>query len=77
MVENAFGSWNRAIEAADLTRRIPGGQYRQNLISDDELLAEIGRLTSQLGKPPSGREMNALGRYSVKPYRTNHWCRLK
>ncbi len=32
-------------------------------------MAEILRLTEQLGKVPSGPEMNALGRFSEKPYK--------
>jgi hypothetical protein len=67
-VKNAFGSWNRAIDTAGLTT-ISGvsasGEYKY---SDEELLDEIRRLAAELGKPPSEREMNALGRFSGRAY---------
>jgi hypothetical protein len=64
---NTFGSWNRAIEAAGLQTMknyIPA----HPTIPDIELLEEIIRLTNELRKKPSIREMNALGKYSVRPY---------
>ncbi len=62
-----FGSWNRAIEAAGLepiTDFVP----EHKKISDEELMTEVIRLTKELGKKPSDREMQALGRFSPRPY---------
>lgn len=66
-ISNLFGSWNRAVEAAGLkptTDWVPP----HKTIPDGELMAEMIRLTKELGKPPSDREMQALGKYSAKPY---------
>ncbi len=68
LVKYNFGSWNRAIEAAGLNLNI-GFIPEKETISEDELLQEIIRLTKELGKIPSDREMNAFGKYSVNPYR--------
>lgn len=70
-VSNTFGSWNRAIDAAGLKPNLPGVSeaMKRTKISEDELLAEINRLTDELGKPPSAGEMNAFGRFSDDPYR--------
>lgn len=64
---HVFGSWNRAVRAAGLepiVKYIP--EHKE--LSDEELMNEVIRLTSELGKPPSDREMQALGRYSPRPY---------
>lgn len=66
-VKSVFGSWNRAIEAAGMapiTNFIP--EHKE--IPDEDLMTEIIRLTKELGKRPSGSEMNALGKFSAKPY---------
>jgi hypothetical protein len=73
-VKHSFGSWNRAIQAADL---VPNSsrfkkQYDNPNPTEDELLQEIIRLTQELGKEPSEAEMGALGNYGRWPYRT-HW----
>jgi hypothetical protein len=68
-VKGKFGSWNHAVEAAGLNvspRFSP--ELHQTKLSDDELLREIIRLTQELGREPPYTEMNAKGRYSVKPY---------
>jgi len=64
---NVFGSWNRAIEAAGL-QTMKNYVPEHSTIPDIELLEEIIRLTKELGKKPSDREMNALGKYSTRPY---------
>jgi hypothetical protein len=67
-VLNIFGSWNRAVEAAGLKPRndfVP--EHKE--IPEEELMAEIIRLTKQLQKRPSEREMQALGKLSPMPYR--------
>lgn len=76
-VENVFGNWNRAIEAAGLTPIPPGGfKDRDQKYSEEEYLLEIIRLTQEFGKPPTIRSMNAFGRFSDKPYRTK-WGSLQ
>ena len=71
-VESRYGNWTRAIEAAGLIPNIPRLVSGKPLLTDDDLLQEIMRLTSKLNKPPTEREMNAFGNYSVNPYR-NRW----
>jgi len=64
---SVFGSWNRAVKESGLnpvTDFVP----EPNEISDDELMEEVIRLTKELGKKPSDREMQALGKFSPKPY---------
>jgi hypothetical protein len=62
--QEAFGSWNEALEAAGLdpeeigTKRIP----------DRELLAELQRLYTELGEPPTQRDMTERGEYSNRTY---------
>src|SRR5258708_24070869 len=68
-VEYNFGSWNRAIQAAGLVPPTLDSLPGKRILTDDALLQEILRLALELGKPPTEREMTALGRFSVKPYR--------
>ncbi len=53
-VENSFGSWNQAVEAArlDANPSGPSPSLHQMKLSDDELLQEIIRLTRELGRKP-------------------------
>src|SRR5688572_20719137 len=57
-----FGSWNKAIDSADL-EPITSRLNPQVIISEDELLQEIIRLTIELGKQPTHAELNANGRF--------------
>jgi len=70
-IKNAFGTWNRALEAAGIQTASPGptSALKQPKITEDELLQEIIRLTRELGKKPSSSEMNAVGHYSDATYR--------
>ncbi|WP_115862885.1 homing endonuclease associated repeat-containing protein [Halorussus litoreus] len=62
--QEVFGGWNEALEAAGLdpdemgTKRIP----------DRELLAELQRLYTELGQPPTQRDMTERGQYSNRTY---------
>jgi hypothetical protein len=67
-IKNRFGSWNSAINAAGLTPSPNSGHGPT--YTDEELLLEIIRLTHELGKRPALTEMNAIGRFSVQPYRS-------
>ncbi|WP_132059986.1 homing endonuclease associated repeat-containing protein [Halorussus amylolyticus] len=64
LYQETFGSWNDALEAAGLdpaemgTKRIP----------DRELLAELQRLYTELGKPPTQQDMTDRGKYSNRTY---------
>jgi hypothetical protein len=78
-VERWFGNWTKAVEAAGL---VPNdGQYQVGhggeLIDDDDLLAEIIRLTEQLGKRPTERALAAYGKFSARPYRSRWGSWLK
>lgn len=66
-VTYVFGSWNRAVIAAGLIPYEPS-ERKPNATPDQELMEEIIRLTRELGKRPSDREMSSFGRYSPKPY---------
>jgi hypothetical protein len=59
-----FGSWNEALEAADLPQK-PDRKKR----SDQELLAELTRLADDLDKLPSGQDMDDHGAFSPITYR--------
>jgi hypothetical protein len=67
--QNHFGSWNEALRAAGFNPR------KRVQVPDEELLDEISRLTDELGKVPTAKEMSAHGEFSHKPYirRWNGW----
>jgi hypothetical protein len=65
VIYNCFGSWNRAIKLAGLEENEQIGET----YTKEELLLEVIRLTKELKKIPSDREMNAMGKYSAYPYR--------
>ncbi|SJZ88872.1 HNH endonuclease [Enhydrobacter aerosaccus] len=61
-----FGSWNAALEAAEL----PIGQ--QWAIPDGELLQNLDSVWRKLGRQPTGREMtkkNGFSRFSLSTYK--------
>jgi hypothetical protein len=68
-IRNRFGNWKDALTAAGLA---PVTSKKRNLPSDDKLLREIIKVTSELDKIPSAHDMNAYGCFSQKPY-TNRW----
>jgi hypothetical protein len=68
-IRNRFGNWKDALAAAGL---VPAISRKRNLPSDDELLLEIIKVTSEIDKIPSAHDMNAYGRFSQKPY-VNRW----
>lgn len=53
--QNEFGSWDEALKAAGIDK-------------GKELLAELQRITDELGKKPTQSEMNSLGKYSSTMY---------
>lgn len=65
---NVFGSWNRAVKAAGL-KQITDFIPEHKEIPEEELMAGVIRLTKELGKKPSDREMDAFGKFSPQPYR--------
>ena len=67
-VKKKFGSWNKALTVAGMEITPGTTEFHQQKISDEDLLQEIIRLTVQLGKKPSASEMNAMGRFSRRPY---------
>jgi hypothetical protein len=58
----AFGSWNAAIEAADLEKHI------QLNVSRSDLLDEIKRLADELGRTPRVTDMDADGEFAHATY---------
>jgi hypothetical protein len=63
MYETHFGSWTKALRAVGLdpVENTPG-------VTDAELLADLRRLTSELGRRPTVSDVRTLGKYSVKTY---------
>jgi hypothetical protein len=62
--QDHFGSWNAALEAADL------GINQVYAYDEDALRAELAHLTRSLGRVASERDMDETGRYSANAYRT-------
>ncbi|WP_137286803.1 homing endonuclease associated repeat-containing protein [Halorussus salinisoli] len=62
--QEVFGGWNEALEAAGLDPEEMGSKR----IPDRELLAELQRLYTELGKPPTQRDMTERGEYSNRTY---------
>lgn len=53
--QNEFGSWDEALDVAGIDK-------------EKELLAELQRVTDELGKKPTQSEVNSLGKYSHSMY---------
>ncbi|USZ68336.1 hypothetical protein NGM10_01020 [Halorussus salilacus] len=64
LYQEVFGSWNEALEAAGLDPDEMGSKR----IPDRELLAELQRLYTELGKPPTQQDMTERGEYSNRTY---------
>ncbi|WP_128478135.1 homing endonuclease associated repeat-containing protein [Halorussus pelagicus] len=62
--QEVFGGWNEALEAAGLDPDEMGSKR----IPDRELLAELQRLYTELGEPPTQRDMTDHGEYSNRTY---------
>lgn len=58
-----FGSWNDALEAAGFEPLSPG-----KAATDEDLLAEIQRLTTDDGETPTAKQMDNEGKYSSATY---------
>jgi hypothetical protein len=57
-----FGSWNEALEAADLNLT------RERNIPDDRLVESMTQLAAEIGESPSASQMEDLGEYSMSTY---------
>lgn len=69
VVLSRFGSWQAALDAAGL--KLEKVRVDRSQISNDELLAELGRVWQLLGHRPSKDEWEATGgRYSYTTYKT-------
>ena len=66
-----FGSWNTALKKAGLSVK------RLSNISDEELFAEIEKVWNRLGRQPQYKEMEQLGKFSLKPYENRFGSWLK
>ena len=60
-----FGSWEEALVEAGFDP----DNAKSRGYSEEELLAEINRLGTELGRPPTMSQMNKMGEYSPSPYR--------
>lgn len=58
-----FGTWNDAVRAAGLE------PFKEHNIAREALLEEIHRLHDKLGKPPTQREIQEHGKWSIMPYK--------
>jgi len=58
-----FGSWESALEAAELDPDDMGSKY-----TDYELLDELHRLEEKLGRSPTRYDLDEHGQYSYKTY---------
>jgi hypothetical protein len=83
-VEATFGTWNEAINAAELiplpqgglpkseARRLDALNAEQNnrveRISDEDALRDLVRLAAELRKRPSGNQVRAKGKYDAGVY---------
>ncbi|WP_115863010.1 homing endonuclease associated repeat-containing protein [Halorussus litoreus] len=62
-----YDSWAAALDRAGVSESYPLPSRRQ--VSDNDLVAELDRLASALGRPPTETEMSELGEHSPKTYR--------
>ncbi|MFH5843546.1 homing endonuclease associated repeat-containing protein [Haladaptatus sp. CMAA 1909] len=62
-----FGSWNEAIERAELSETFDKSSYRR--FSTREMCDELERMAGVLGRPPTSTEMDEFGEYSAATYR--------
>jgi len=69
---NRFESWSDAVGEAGFEPRDPEAK-----IEREDLLAELHRLTAELGRPPKSSEMDAEGNYWTSTYRNEfgRWSR--
>ena len=65
-IRNRFGNWKDALAATGIAPAI--SRKRHGSPSDDELLREIIKVTSEIDKIPSSHDMTAYGRFSQSPY---------
>lgn len=67
--QNRFGTWNDALDSADLdSRKYNSGPEGVGKIEKDELLEEINRLRDIFGRVPKYDEMRERGKYSTSTY---------
>lgn len=59
-----FGTWNAALEAAELDTSTP----RHAVISDEVLIDELQRLATDLERRPSENDMREHGAFAAKTY---------
>lgn len=60
--EKRFGTWGGAIERAGLESNVTYGA------TDDELIEELQRLASELGRSPAARHMSERGKFGENTY---------
>ncbi|WP_143420987.1 homing endonuclease associated repeat-containing protein [Halorubrum halodurans] len=60
--QNKFGTWNQSLKKADLALN------KQGNVSDSDLLAELRRLSDEIGETPTSRDMAEKGKYASSTY---------
>ncbi|MDB2275874.1 hypothetical protein PM022_15260 [Halorubrum ezzemoulense] len=60
--QNKFGTWNKSLKKADLSLNKEGN------VSDADLLAELRRLSDEIGETPTSRDMAEKGKYAPSTY---------
>lgn len=60
--QNRFGTWNKALNETDLSLN------REANVSDADLLAELRRLSDEIGETPTSRDMAEKGKYAPSTY---------
>lgn len=68
-----WGSWNETLRAAGLEVNLQ--MTRREAVGTNDLIKELERLTGELGRVPTLREMDEIGKYSDHIYceRFNSW----
>jgi len=62
--QNRFGTWNKALNETDLSLN------KEANVSDADLLAELRRLSDEIGETPTSRDMAEKGKYAPSTYTT-------
>ena len=64
LYQKKFGTWNKSLNEADLSLN------KEANVSDADLLAELRRLSNEIGEIPTSRDMAEKGRYAPSTYST-------
>lgn len=68
-VRRAFGSFSEALKTAGLDANEAGASGGREVLDDDALLRELGKVWVDLGKRPTEAQFESRAEFSMKPYR--------